>query len=83
VTFQKADKEEKMFIEANPQFKSLNVYDGNLKKVFQENEKKDVKADNGKAVSTPKESPKQSTTAEEPDEGLTSPKKQTKRKLKV
>jgi hypothetical protein len=83
VTFQKGDKEEKMLIEANPQFKSLNVFDGNLKKVFQENEKKDVKTDNGKAVSAPKESQKQSAATEEPDEGLTSPKKQTKRKLKV
>ena len=34
VTFTKADKEEKMFIEANPQFKTLNVYDDRLKKVF-------------------------------------------------
>jgi hypothetical protein len=37
VTFVKGDKEEKMFIEANPQYKSLNVFDSNLKKVFQEN----------------------------------------------
>jgi hypothetical protein len=82
VTFQKGDKEEKMFIEANPQFKSLNVYDGNMKKMFQENDK-DVKANNRKEVSAPKESQKQTATAEEPDEGLTSPKKQPKRKLKV
>jgi hypothetical protein len=34
VTFVKADKEEKMFIEANPQFKTLNIFDGRLKKVF-------------------------------------------------
>jgi hypothetical protein len=34
VTFQKADREDKMFIEANPQFKTLNVYDEKLKKVF-------------------------------------------------
>jgi hypothetical protein len=34
VTFTKADKEEKMFIEANPQFKTLNVFDDRLKKVF-------------------------------------------------
>jgi hypothetical protein len=83
VTFQKGDKEEKMFIEANPQFKTLNVYDGNLKKVFQENEKKEMKADSNKEVGKPKESQKESATAEEPDEGLTSPKKQPKRKLKV
>jgi hypothetical protein len=40
VTFTKADKEEKMFIEANPQFKTLNVYDDRLKKVFVEVAKK-------------------------------------------
>jgi hypothetical protein len=34
VTFQKIDREDKMFIEANPQFKTLNVYDDKLKKVF-------------------------------------------------
>lgn len=37
VTFRKADREDKMFIEANPQFKTLNVYDDRLKKVFVEN----------------------------------------------
>lgn len=36
VTFQKGDREDKMFIEANPQFKTLNVYDDKLKKVFME-----------------------------------------------
>src|SRR5688572_16524213 len=65
VTFVKGDKEEKMFIEANPQFKSINLYDGNLKKVFQDNEKKEAKVDNGKEVSAPKEAQKHSTKAEE------------------
>lgn len=36
VTFMKGDREDKMFIEANPQFKTLNVYDDRLKKVFME-----------------------------------------------
>lgn len=83
VTFLKGDKEDKMFIEANPQFKSLNIYDSNLKKVYQENEKKEPKVDNGKEVSTPKEVQKQSASGEEPDEALTSEKKQPKRKVKV
>jgi hypothetical protein len=39
VTFLKGDKEEKMYIEANPQFKTLNIYDQDRKKVFQENRK--------------------------------------------
>lgn len=41
VTFLKEGKEEKMFIEANPQFKTLNIYDGSMKKIFQENAKKE------------------------------------------
>lgn len=41
VTFVKDSKEEKMYITANPQYKSLNVYDLDLKKIFQGNEKKE------------------------------------------
>lgn len=33
VTLKKDGKEQKLFIEANPQFKSINVYDENLKKI--------------------------------------------------
>ena len=83
VTFLKGDKEDKMFIEANPQFKSLNIYDSNMKKVFQENERKEQKVDNGKEVSASKETQKQSAAVEEPDEALTSEKKQPRKKMKV
>jgi hypothetical protein len=83
VTFVQGDKEDKMFIEANPQFKSINLYDGNLKKVFPENEKKGTKAENGKEVAAPTENQKQSATAEEPEDGPATPKKHPKKKLKV
>lgn len=83
VSFVKGDKEEKVFIEANPQFKSLNVYDSNMKKVYQENDRKGPSVDNGKEVSTPKESQRQGAAAEEPDEALTGEKTQLKRKMKV
>ncbi len=45
VTFSKDGKEEKMFIEANPQYKTVNVFDGHMKEVKQENAKQgqDVK----------------------------------------
>ena len=33
VTLDKEGKEQKLFIEANPQFKSINIYDENLKKI--------------------------------------------------
>lgn len=39
VTFVNGDKEQKMHIEANPQFKTLNIYDEERKKMFQENKK--------------------------------------------
>lgn len=45
VTFMRGDREDKMYIEANPQFKTLNIYDGSMKKVFQEHEKKDKERD--------------------------------------
>lgn len=83
VIFLKGDKEEKMHIEANPQFKTLNIYDESGKKVFQENERKESKVENGKEVSAPKEVQKQSASAEEPNEALTSEKKQPRRKMKI
>ncbi len=43
VTFLKDGNEEKMHIEANPQFKTLNLYDTKMQKVFQGIEKKEVK----------------------------------------
>jgi hypothetical protein len=43
VTFLKEGKEEKMHVEANPQFKTLNIYDAKMQKVFQGVEKKEVK----------------------------------------
>ena len=36
VTFSKDGNEEKMFIEANPQYKTVNVFDGHMKEVKQE-----------------------------------------------
>lgn len=41
VTFIKEGKEERMHVEANPQFKTLNLYDADMKKIFQVSEKKE------------------------------------------
>ena len=49
VTFNKDGKEDKMFIEANPQFKTLNLYDASMKKIYQENEKRETKQEPSKA----------------------------------
>lgn len=43
VTFLNEGKEQKMHVEANPQFKTLNLYDSKMQKVFQGIEKKEVK----------------------------------------
>ena len=83
VTFSIGDKTDKMFIEANPQFKSVNLYDSSMKKVYQENERKEPKVDNGKEVSAPKESQKQSVAGEGPDEAFTEQKKQPRKKMKT
>jgi hypothetical protein len=70
VTFVKGDKDDKMFIEANPQFKGLNLYDSSLKKVYQEHEKKENRPDKGKEVSAPeKKEEKKKDVNNEPDEG--------------
>jgi hypothetical protein len=53
VTFVNADREDKMFIEANPQFKTLNVYDANQKKVFMDLGKKDTKPTKESVVAEP------------------------------
>lgn len=66
VTFQTEGKEQKMFIEANPQFKTLNLYDSKMQKVFQGIEKKEVKQEPEKSKEK-KES--QKVDADEEGEG--------------
>ena len=52
VTFLQNDKEQKIFIEASPQFKSLNFYDANLQR---------IKAENLYEKKSPEQSEKQSS----------------------
>jgi hypothetical protein len=77
VTFQKDGKEDKMFIEANPQFKTLTVYDASMKKMYQENEKKGEKQEPDKTPEK-KQTVKKGTNEEEEDS--TTQKKRPKRK---
>lgn len=83
VTFVKGDKEEKMFIEANPQFKTLNLYDSSLKKVFQENTKKEIKAEEQEEGPQKKEAIKNPPSAEEPETDTEKNKKTGRKKLSV
>lgn len=55
VTFEREGKNETMHIEANPQYKSLNVYNESMKKVF---------TDNGKKAGTEKSKEKNSNEAQ-------------------
>ena len=59
----KETKEEKIHIEANPQFKTLNLYDAKMQKVFQGIEKKEVKQEPEKSKEK-KETQKQETDEE-------------------
>lgn len=84
VTFVKDDRADKMFIEANPQFKTLNIYNSSLKKVYQENEKKETKSDQTTEVAAEKKR-EQKKEISDGDEESTSKGKRTysKKGLKV
>lgn len=77
VTFQRDGKEDKMFVEANPQFKTLTVYDASMKKMYQENDKKEAKQE------TTRSSDKKETLKVETGEEDSSKKKTKKRGVGV
>lgn len=68
VTFNSEGKEEKMFVAANPQFKSLHLYDAKMQKVFQGVDRQEGKVNEeqieGQTKSEKKESRKQDTNPE-------------------
>jgi hypothetical protein len=78
VTFQKEGKEEKMFIEANPMFKTLTVYDASMKKQFQENEKRETKQEPDKAPDK-----KQTVKKENEEDESTTQKKRHRKGVRV
>lgn len=67
VTFVVGGVESKMFVEANPQFKTLNVYDGNLQRI-NHRESKDQKKSEGEKTSEKQSDKKQSEAADENSE---------------
>ena len=82
VTFLKEGKEDKMHIEANPQFKTLNLYDVKMQKVFQGIERKEARQEpeKGKEQETSKDKKEtQKQEVEEEGEG-TKEKKSSKKK---
>lgn len=52
VTFQTEGKDERMFVEANPKYKTLNLYSSKMEKVFQGAER-NQKTEKAKSVATP------------------------------
>jgi hypothetical protein len=67
VTFVVSGVESKMFVEANPQFKTLNVYDGNLQRI-NHRESKEEKKSEGEKTSEKQSDKKQSETTDENSE---------------
>jgi hypothetical protein len=69
VTFVRGEREDKMFIEANPQFKTLNLYDARLKKVYQDLGRREQQLpSNEKDVSEPEKKQEKKKEAKEDQE---------------
>jgi hypothetical protein len=77
-TFIKDGNENKQYIEANPQFKTINIYDGNMQRI-DNRQSKDEKQSEGESKSTKKDN-KQSQSAD--DDGSEIPKEGKKRRRK-
>jgi hypothetical protein len=72
VTFVKNGQEEKMFVEANPQYKALTVYDANMTRQFQGNEKKEEQSS--------RQEKKEKVSQEKSDDSESNPAKRSKRR---
>ncbi len=79
VTFMKDGQEVKHYIEANPQFKTINAYDGNLKRI-DNRQTNDEKQSEGQNTSMKQENKRQNQSAEE--DGPAAPQEAKKRKKK-
>ncbi len=82
VTIVQGNSEKKQFIEANPQFKTINMYDGNMQRINNrqgQNEKKGQSEQNSVKQNAKNENQKQGGDA---DDGDAMPKASNKRKKK-
>ncbi len=79
VTFIQNGSEHKHFIEANPQFKSINIYDGNMKRLIN-SQLKGEKQTQGESNSTKQEIKKESEKYSNDDENPEMPKASKRRK---
>ncbi|MFC5683575.1 hypothetical protein ACYE2N_00400 [Flavobacterium sp. MAHUQ-51] len=77
VTFLNEGKEVKLFIEANPQFKTINVYDTNMQRI-DNRQSKEEKHSESETKSVKQDSKKQKVT--DGDDGPEAPKEEKKRR---
>ena len=78
-TFLKEGNEVKHYIEANPQFKTINAYDGNLKRI-NNRQTKEEKQSEGESKSIKQDSKKQNQSADEGRPAVPQEAKKRKRK---
>lgn len=79
-TFQHNGTEQKQYIEANPQFKTINIYDANMQRLDQRQSKKEEQSE-GESQSVKQESKKEKQAPAE-DDGPEIPKASNRRKKK-
>ncbi|MDE3183091.1 MAG: hypothetical protein KGM16_06700 [Bacteroidota bacterium] len=80
VTFQENGAEQKQYIEANPQFKTINIYDSSMQRVDNRQAKKEQQSE-GESQSVKQDSKKEKQTSAE-DDGPDIPKASNKKKRK-
>ncbi|MCO5240533.1 MAG: hypothetical protein M9904_10805, partial [Chitinophagaceae bacterium] len=80
VTFQINGVDQKQYVEANPQFKTINIYDGGMKRVESRQSKKEQQSDE-ESQPVKQQSRKEKQAAPE-DDGPELPKASRKRKRK-
>jgi hypothetical protein len=78
VTFQTSGTEQKQYIEANPQFKTINIYDSSMQRVDNRQSKKERQSE-GENQSVKQDNKKEKQTPAE-DDGPEMPKASKKRK---
>jgi hypothetical protein len=81
VTFVQNGSEQKHFVEANPQFKTINVYDSNMQRLGNK-QSKEEKQSEGQSNSAKLDSKKEKNKAGSDDEGPEMPKESKKRTRK-
>ena len=80
-TFMEKGNEQKHFIEANPKFKSINVYDGNMQRVVN-TQSKGEREHQGETNNVKQEAKRERQTQNEADEGPEVPKTSKNKKRK-